>query len=34
MMMMELPSMLDQLLHRIESRRLRIGTDTEAGEGR
>jgi hypothetical protein len=33
-MMMELPSMLDHLLHRVESRRLRIGTGTEAGEGK
>jgi hypothetical protein len=29
-MMMELPTMLDQLLHRIESRRLRIGAGAEA----
>ncbi|WP_140637359.1 toll/interleukin-1 receptor domain-containing protein [Methylibium rhizosphaerae] len=30
MMIMELPRMLDHLLHRIESRRPRIGTNTEA----
>jgi len=34
MMMMELPSMLDHLLHRIEARRPRIGAGTEAGEGK
>ena len=30
MMIMELPRMLDHLLHRMESRRARIGTSTEA----
>lgn len=33
MMMMELPSMLDHMLHRIEARRIRIATGAEASEG-